>query len=136
MHRFLFRLTLGLTLAGLCPTCIRAQGRKEPVFQGLTASEWGRLLHGPNVVERRAAARALLQGPQMAEAAVPFLQAALEDPDESVRSLSVRALGKVGAAAWCAVPALIRALQDKEEDVRPRPRRPGRHPRPDPDLPG
>ena len=75
-----------------------------PFTEGLKSSE-------PEV--RLAAAKALRELGEKAEAAVPALIASIKDPDRDVRTQAVFALGRIGPKAKAAVPALVDALEDE-----------------------
>jgi HEAT repeat protein len=73
---------------------------------------------------RDQAAQTLARIGPAAEAAVPELLAALDDPDEDVRRSVIRALGQIGPAAADAVPALLGVVQQGKALPAPAKKRP------------
>jgi HEAT repeat protein len=96
--------------------------RDSPVpADGPTITRLNGVLRDPEVVVRKAAARALWQaGPAAKQGdGVARLTEALADKDDIVRQYAARALGMIGPEAKPAVPALLERLKkDEERDVR------------------
>ncbi len=79
----------------------------------------GEALKDPEVVVRKAAARAFWQVAPPPSEAVARLADALVDSDDFVRAYATRALARIGPDAGAAVPALLLRLQkDDEVDIR------------------
>jgi HEAT repeat protein len=88
-----------------------------PIQAGVTAAlkaQLETLARSPEPLERAHAALLLGSAGEQAEAAVPYLVVALEDPDRTVRADAAEALGQIGAPR--AVEPLIAIIEDGDED--------------------
>jgi HEAT repeat protein len=110
MSRFLwFSLCLGL----IPPSA--SHGLEEPVFEGQALRSWVQSLKtGDDQVRTHAAQVLGMMGPG-AQAAIPDLAAALDDPVLAVRHTAATSLAGMGPAA---VPALLKVLHHKEATAR------------------
>jgi HEAT repeat protein len=98
-------------------TSVAAQ-EKEPVYHGMTVSEWIARLKDPHANVREEAADTLGRIGPDAKGAAPALAHTLKDEDIAARRAAARALRLIGVGARLAVPALIDALKDRNEYVR------------------
>ena len=79
------RMGLGLAALLACALAARAAAGEEPRYKDRPLSAWLEDLHSRDARVRRAAADVLGKLGPIAAAAVPALQAALEDDDQDVR---------------------------------------------------
>ncbi|HET6578419.1 MAG TPA: HEAT repeat domain-containing protein [Gemmatimonadales bacterium] len=91
-------------------------GKKEPVADGRTLSEWVADLKAPAPQTRNAAAYEISGMGPAAAAAVPALIQALDDPSGAVRFPVTVALGEIGPAASAAVPRLKKMMDEETND--------------------
>ena len=105
----------GATVALVMASTAAAQGRAEPMFRKW-ADESVRTLKDSRSADARAKAAEYLGGFEYPEA-VEALQAALRDPDATVRAAAASALWKTGEPARAARPALVAALDDSAPAV-------------------
>jgi HEAT repeat protein len=88
----------------------------EPSYLGRPLSYWQSELKNKDMMARyHAASNISMLGPA-AQAAVPDLIQALEDPSVRVQVQVVGALGKIGTGAKAAVPALTTIFEETKDD--------------------
>ncbi len=90
----------------------------QPGYLGITVSEWIRVLHSSDPLDRRLATHALAELAPDAMEAVPALRATLDDPVAYVRVWAAAALARIDPSHSESLAALIAGTQEKIPFIR------------------